>query len=450
VTRRSAICALVALLVPAAVAGQPAARSRDTLSLDEAIRLAVANNRSLQAAKLQVERAEDEIAAARTRRLPSFETSVLGSQLLTPVEFSFPRGAFGEIPGAGPIPATDTNVTTPRRPTLFVSSQISQPLSQLFRVNLGIRATEASRDLERERARDQELAVVNGVKRLYFAMLQTGTAIAASDEAIALYRELNRTLEVRVAQQVALRADALDVEARLAQEELTRMTRANALESQTEQLNQLLGRDVRTAFEVEPVRELSALDVDVRAAQGRALERRPDVRQARLKAEQAELDRRMKKTEWIPDIGVAVSYNSNFNMDVLPRNLASAGVQMKWEPFDWGRKGRELAVKTHAVDQARLAVRDAEDRAIVEINDRVRKLGEARALLRVAATAQTATREKLRNKTNQFQIQAALLSDVLRLRADLADSNDRYQQALSNFWTAKADFDRAVGEDEIP
>ena len=448
-TARSALCALAALLVPVSVAAQPAA-ARDPLPLDAAIRLAVANNRSIQTAKLQVDRAEDDVAAARTRRLPSFETSMLASQLLTPVDFSFPRGAFGDFPGIGPVPAADTSVTTPRRPNLFLSSQISQPLTQLIRINLNIRGAETTRDLERERARDQELAVVNGVKRLYFAILQSETAIAASDEAIDVYRELTRTLEVRVAQRVALKGDALDVDARLAQEELTRLTRAHALESQKEQLNQLLGRDVRTPFDTVGVAGVSELDVDLRAAQGRALDARPDVRQARLKAAQAEIDRKAKKAEWIPEVGLAVSYNSNFNMDVLPKHLASAGVQVKWEPFDWGRKGRELAVKSHAVEQARLAVRDAEDRAVLDVNDRFRKLSEARAFLKVAETSQSAAREKLRVRTNQFQIQAAVLSDVLRQRADLADSNDRYQQALSNFWTAKADFDRATAEDEIP
>jgi len=33
-------------------------------------------------------------------------------------------------------------------------------------------------------------------------------------------------------------------------------------------------------------------------------------------------------------------------------------------------------------------------------------------------------------------VQAALLPDVLQLRAELADTTDRYQQALLSFWTA--------------
>ena len=48
---------------------------------------------------------------------------------------------------------------------------------------------------------------------------------------------------------------------------------------------------------------------------------------------------------------------------------------MKWEPFDWGRRSRELAVKTHTVQQAKLGVRDAEDRTALEINSRLRDAG---------------------------------------------------------------------------
>ena len=444
---RIAACSVVSMLMAAAAAGQPAAdRTIERLSLEAATRLAIENNRQLQTARLQVEKADADLAVARTRRLPAFETEATGSYLLSPVDFAFPQGAFGDFPGTGPIPATDTAVSVPRQPTMYVSSQVSQPISQLHRIGLGIRNATATRDIERERARAQDLSVVNTVKRLYFAILQTESALTATNEAIALYRELDRTVEVRVAQKVALRSDALDVQLRLAQEELARTTWQNRLASQKEQLNQLLGRDVRTAFEVDEAAAITAMDVDVEAARTHALENRPDVREARLAVTQAELAQRIKKAERIPDVSVAVSYVSNFNIDVLPANLATVGVNVKWEPFDWGRRGRELAAKSRTIQQARLTVRDAEDRTVIEINSRYRTLTEKRAQLTVARMAQSTVREKLRVKTNQYQVQAALLPDVLRVRAEAADADDRYQQALLGFWTAKADYDLAVGE----
>jgi outer membrane protein len=441
------VSCLGALLAPAPVGAQTTRSAGGRLTLDAAIRIAVENNRQVQSARLQVEKAQADVAAARTRRLPVFETEVTASQLMTPVGFAFPQGAFGEFPGTGPIPATDTTVSVPRRATTYVSSQVSQPLTQLIRVGLNIRSAAAARDIELERTRAQELSIVNSVKRLYFAILQTESAATATEEAIALYRELDRTLQVRVAQQVALRGDSLDVQFRLAQEELSLTTARNRLASQKEQLNSLLGRDVRTDFEVEGVAELTPADVDLDAARTQALEQRPDVREARLKLAQADLDRRVKKAERIPDVSLAVSYASNFNIDILPTNLATVGVKVTWEPFDWGRRKFEVAARSRTVEQARLNVRETEDRTVLEINSRFRTLSEKRALLHVARMAQATAREKLRVKTNQFQVRAALLPDVLQVRADLAEADDQYQQALLGLWTAKADYELALGQE---
>jgi outer membrane protein TolC len=441
----------VASLIPiAAGAQQPPEAAGERLTLDAAIQLAVDHNRQLETAKLQIEKAESEIASARTRRLPAFEVDVTAAHLLLPVDFSFPQGAFGDIPGVGPIPATDTTFSVPRQPTVYVSTLVSQPLSQLFQIGLGIDSAVTARDIEHEHSRAQRLSVVNSVKRLYFAILQTESALAANHEAITLYRELDRTLQARLAQKVALRADALDIQLRLAQEELSRTTTLNALAAQKEQLNQLLGRDVGAAFDVEEVTAISTTEVDVEAGRKRALEMRPDVREARLNLQQAELDRRITKADRIPEVSLAMAYTSTFNIDVLPTNLATLGVRVKWEPFDWGRRGHELAGKDRVIEQARLAVRDAEDRTVIEVNTRFRTLAEKRALLNVTRMAQGTAREKLRVKTNQFQLQAALLPDVLQLRSEVASSDDQYQQALTSFWTAKADYDLAIGEEGLP
>ena len=274
--KRTARYCVIALLLPTVVAAQTALMpAADTLSLEAALRLAVERNVSLQTARLQVEKADEDVAVARTRRLPSFDTSVTASELLTPVGFTFPAGAFGVYPGTGPIPSTDMRITTPRQPTAYFSAQVSQPLSQLVGIGLGIRIAATGRDIERERLRAQQLSLVSSVKRLYYAILQTQSAVAASNDAIALYRELDRTVQHRVIQKVALRSDALDVQSHLVQEEFERTRHTNTLASQKEQLNQLLGRDVRTTFEVEGVPEMSLVDVDLEAAQSRRTQEPP-------------------------------------------------------------------------------------------------------------------------------------------------------------------------------
>ena len=442
-------CCFIACLIPALAAGQTAPVSAvPHLSLDGAIRIAIENNRQLQSARLQVAKAEEQIAATRTRRLPAFQLDVSAAQLLTPVSFGFPAGAFGVFPATGPIPTTDTTVEVPRQPTYYISSSVTQPLTQLFEIGLNIRNAAASRDIEQQRLRGHELETANSVKRLYFAILQTQSALEAGDVAIALYRELDRTLDVRVAQKVALQSDWMDVKVRLAEAELAQVTRGHTLDSQKEQLNQLLGRDVTTIFDVEAVASaVAGLERDLDVTRRRAIANRPDVREAELLLQQAEINHRILKVDRLPDVSLAVSYTTNVNMDILPSNMTTFGVRVTWEPFDWGRKSRERAASAHSIDQARLNVRELTDRSIVEVNGRYRTVSERRAALAVALASQQAAREKLRVTANLYQAQAALLPDVMHVRAQLADTDDRYQQSLLAFWTAQADLEQALGEE---
>src|SRR5262249_61958534 len=112
-----------------------------------------------------------------------------------------------------------------------------------------------------------------------------------------------------------------------------------------------------------------------------------------------------------------------------------------------GGGGGPVAKKARATRQAKTAVRDTEDRPLLEINTQSRRLERARAELRAARLGQDAAREQARIRVAQYSTQAALFSDVLQAESSLADVDNQYQQALSSFWTARADFERALGEE---
>ena len=225
------------------------------------------------------------------------------------------------------------------------------------------------------------------------------------------------------------------------------MTLRHTLASQKEQLNQLIGREVQTPFDVLDVPDMTIEEVDLAIAQGRAMESRPDVKQARIRVQQAELARKVAKADLLPDVGLAVTYYSPLNIDGAPRQIATAAIQAQWEPWDWGRKGRTVASKDLDIRQARNGVREAEDHAVLEVNSRFRGLEAARAQLRAARISQDVARENARVRVTQYDVQAALLADVLQTQAALADSDNQYQQALVAFWNARAEFERALGEE---
>src|SRR5262249_40232611 len=138
----------------------------------------------------------------------------------------------------------------------------------------------------------------------------------------------------------------------------------------------------------------------------------------------------------------------------LPQNIALAGVSLSWEIFDWGRKSREAAERDRAAEQARTSAAEARSRVILDVKTRFRKLEEAKSRVRVTELgrpaapelARAAAGEGLEVATAGYGERVVLLADVLQAQAALASANDQYQGSVLAFWTARADFDRALGE----
>ena len=429
-----------------------AAAGAEVLTLDRALNIALENNISAKNARLEASKADDRVAATRTRRLPNFKLNAAVLQPLSTFDTKFEKGVFGTFDGIGPIPNEDTIIKSSTTPNAILLGQMSQPLSQLHRIKLQIKQQELASEISRAQLNATEQTLVNEVKRAYYAILQSQGAAEAAEANIKLYRELDRVTGEYVVQQVVLKTEHMDVQTRLAKAEYEVMTIQNQLASQKEQLNHLLGRDVNTPFTVSDGAEVAQTimrETDLVQARERALAQRPEIREARLRFEQSKLDKRVKKSEFIPDVSLTLNYAQTFSYsNFLPRSVSGVGVQVEWEIFDWGRKKNELAEKERGISQAGNSLQETQSQVLLEVNSRFRQMQENQQLLKVAKLAQTAARANVQMVSYKYRLNAVLLKDVLQAQTVLANSDYDYQKALLAFWTAKADFEKAIGEDK--
>jgi outer membrane protein TolC len=143
---------------------------------------------------------------------------------------------------------------------------VLQPLSQQYRIGLNIEQAKLARNVEDEKLRQIKQSTIDDVKQTYYGILQSQSALDSIQEAIKLYRELDRVTDNNVAQQVSLKTDSLEVKTRLAKAEYEEINVANVLATQKEQLNHLLGRDVRCDFKVSEVPDANGFGDDLNLA----------------------------------------------------------------------------------------------------------------------------------------------------------------------------------------
>jgi hypothetical protein len=120
------IAIIILMASPASVIAQQQVTSSfgEVLTLDEAIALALRDNRQVKNAQLGIGKAEDDWAATRTSRLPKFEFNALAGQQLMSPDFTFTKGVLGNYPNVGPIPDRDVKMSTPSRPTAILLAKL--------------------------------------------------------------------------------------------------------------------------------------------------------------------------------------------------------------------------------------------------------------------------------------------------------------------------------------
>ena len=185
------------------------------LSLEAALSLALDNNRQVKISALEAQKTEHQVNVVRSKRLPQFHVDALAGSLLQPFDFTFPAGSFGTYAETGPIPSTDAKIRTEAQFTSTVTASVDQPLTQLYELNLGVKATELGREIAREGVRAERQKVAAQVRSAYFELVATQAAVDALRETVRTLTEAQRVTAQHEAQQTVLRGDALEVDARL-------------------------------------------------------------------------------------------------------------------------------------------------------------------------------------------------------------------------------------------
>ena len=302
-------------------------------------------------------------------------------------------------------------------------------------------------DLSRQTYSQRDQQLVSDVRRAYYSLLQSQSQAESQRATIHSLEELDHLTERRLQERAVLRADSLRVKAEEAKAKYQLMVIEDALSDRKESLNRLLGRDLLVEFSVQPVSSALPEELDLQAARKLALAQRPEIRIASIKKNQANLETRIEKTRYLPDISIQVNYLTTAGISFLPQNVGAVGALLTWQPWDWGQKRHNIAQKVIAEHEAVLTEEDARDQVLLDVDSQFRKLREARVQLAVAESARDAEQERLRNQTDAYAQQAILLSALLQQQASLATTEDQYRQALLAFWTARADFEKALGEE---
>ncbi len=324
--------------------GTAAAAQTDTLALtlEEAVRRALANNPDLAIVRLETEVQTARVGESRTAFTPVFSTTLGRSSLITPPQnlllgergvnvddwFSS-TGVRQRLPwGSGTWSlswdssrTTTNNPFTSFDPTLQSGFQLafSQPLLRDRKIDSArhqyrvARRDEKTSDL---RFREAAVQTVAAVKQSYWTLKATRANIDVQQRSLDLARELARENKVRVDAGHIPPLDLVQAEAEIAQRRENLIRAQTAADDAEDALRRLIVDAQDVSFwrqRIEPVEEPSVIGAlpDIDAAVAKALDQRYDIARAGEDLEKQRETIEFLDNQRLPDIRLDTSYRGN-------------------------------------------------------------------------------------------------------------------------------------------
>jgi outer membrane protein len=438
---------LLILLVALPGGAQTAGSSAPTpLSLEEAVKIALKNNPTIQEADAYADVARHGIAVAKAGYLPQVNFAegftrgnnpvyVFGS-LLTQRQFTAANFALPFLNVPPPLDNFRTAFTASA--PLYDFGRTSRRVTG---ARLGARSSlEASHRIRQEVIFEVIKAYLNGLlAREHVQVAQAAVKMTQAD--------LSRA-HARQEQGLAVPSDVLSAQAQLAQAQEDLIEAQNAVEIAQASLNVAMGLPEDASPHIAgKLAEATFQSQNLSNLQATALKVRPDYLQVLLGIRQAENGVKSAHGEFLPRIDLLGSWETD-NQTFASRggNNWTAGAMLTFNIFNGGARRAEVA-QSRARERQVEAMRSRMESVVrLQVREAYLNLNAAHQRVEVSRDAANQAQESLRILRNRYEAGLVTIMDVLKAETMRTSAQNNHLNALYDYRLAYAALELATGE----
>lgn len=425
---------LLLMLLPASLAWS------QSLSLEEALREALAHHPSLQMARARTLAAEERTSELRSGLFPQLRLTGRAALLSEVPEFSVPF--LGTL-----FPSITENYGT--RLTL------QQTVFTGFRLKSSIDAAAANASATRyEEQRDRSDLIVNVTTAYWNAFRATRLeeVLRQSVEQVSAHLKDVREYE---RQGLATTADVLKVETQLSDIRVRHIQAQGARTLAHMTLNSLMGRPLDA--EVRATDDPAAagpegLPATLEAVLEAARSRRPEIQVFRERRVMQEELVTASSAGWYPSVVLAANLDyARPNARIIPpkdrwERTWDVGVQVQWNVWDWFATASQTEQARARLSQAEAALTQAADAVALEAAQSFFALNEARERIEASRLGARQGQESYRITREKFGQGLATSADLLDAEVALLQARMTEASALAEYAVQVQRFRKSVGD----
>ncbi len=425
--------------------GGPAAAA-DTVTVNEAVRRALRETPTIQAAEQQAVAAAASAREARSAWFPVVRGQASYRRLSDNVDYTVELPG---VPGSGEQPVTFAPAILNR---YAARASVEQPLFTGFRIPNQHDAAQARTRAARARVDATEQEVAFETRATYWELYRARVQAQAMAKGVRLIEQRLTDVRNQRAAGRATDAEVLRVKARRDRIRAERLQARNAVQSARRTLNDLMGRSLEVAVALADTVTVDSVDQSPAALVERAAQQRPDLRALRQTAQARASEVDVAQSDWYPQVILSGSYlYARPNEQLFPpedrfQGTWEAGVTLSWD-LSLGFRTDAAADRAQAEwRQARYELQDQRQSVRNEVRKRVEAVAQARQAVRAAETSLESARAAYQSVQSRFEEGMVVVSDLLDAERALREVRSQLAAAQADYALARAALARAVGE----
>ena len=419
-------------VTPAMPAAKSGSAEGTQISLTDAIRIALENNRSVGIAKRRIGIAQDRQKEANSGYWPKVTVDAASAQRDVPPLASF---KFSPIP----IPQGDLYTATTHTALVMPLLDFGRTSNASDSAKLGVEAAE----LTSERT---EQDIILQVSQAYYRVLQSQKIKQVVLDSIASVQLQLRDAKAFFEQGLVANSDVLSAEVRMAERQQDLINAESNLQVTLASLNRVMGQDLNKKLALQDVTGRPEWTGNYDALVQTAQRNRADLQAARLQVASSEADyRAAKSTNW-PTVNAYAAYDTNSTSFLVHKEWTTTGLTFSMTVFSGGAQSATIERKQREFLEAQDQYLERQDNISLDVKQAYLAVVQTHDSVDVADKNQQLAAENLRIFRDRYTQGLVTSTDVLTAEDTASRARSSYYQALYDYHSALARLDNVIGK----
>ena len=416
-------------LLTLSLGGTALAADTVDLTLDDSVRMAMENNRTIKQSQADQENANWALRAARRQGGPAFTWSATATRI------------GGDMYAGATDPAYQHQFYNAFKASmpLYTGGQLEGGIAQ---AKYGVGAADLTLETTKQGIKAQTASY-------YFKVLQCRNIIKVDQDAVDTLQAHLENVNAQYRVGTVAKSDVLGTQVQLANAQQTLVSAKNDYDVAVSTLNNVIGLPTSTTLNLRDELRYNKYDLTLDGCTQYALAHRPDALAAQYAVKEAEEAVRVARAGYLPSVSlVAEKYKVGekaFGQDHTSGNYLDMGLNASWKVFDNNVTTAQVNQKKAALWKAQQAAMAQQDTVQLDVRTAYLNLLAAEKNIQTTKVAVEKAQEDYKIAQVRYSAGVGTNLDVMDAEEKLTQAQTNYYTSLYNYNASKASLDKAMG-----